>query len=168
MGVSHDTYEKGAAFAEGQGPDWSSRVRELHCCKKNEIDTAPKPRAHNRRVEKRDAGSGLRGQSYCEITRSEFRRETPEFATLSSSNHYDRSYNVSREPLRGGFPFLPFSTSAFALVPTVSLPIMRSAVSVNSTRYAGRLIPTERNCKSYSCSKYRRSAHAFMRPESTD
>lgn len=67
---------------------------------------------------------------------------------------------MSQGSLRGGFPFLRSPASALGLVPAVSLPIMRNAVSVNSTRYTGRLIPTERNCESYSRSEVR--VHATL------
>ncbi|EGI67934.1 hypothetical protein G5I_03386 [Acromyrmex echinatior] len=46
-GISYDTYEKGAAFREGQSSDWSSGMRRSRYCEENEVDTAPKPRAHN-------------------------------------------------------------------------------------------------------------------------
>lgn len=72
------TYKKCTAFAKGQGPDRSSGVRGSWWCEEDETDTAPKPRAHNRR--RREKGCGTRakgGQSYCEI-RSEFRRERRE------------------------------------------------------------------------------------------
>ncbi|TGZ53390.1 hypothetical protein DBV15_01452 [Temnothorax longispinosus] len=60
--VLRDTYEKGAAFAEGQGPDCSSGVRGSRCREEDEVDTAPKPRAHNRRC--RDEGCGIRAKGY--------------------------------------------------------------------------------------------------------
>lgn len=35
-----NTYEKGAAFAEGQSSNRSSTVRESQVCEKDEVDTA--------------------------------------------------------------------------------------------------------------------------------
>ncbi|KYN18049.1 hypothetical protein ALC57_09694 [Trachymyrmex cornetzi] len=76
--ISYDTYEKGAAFRESQSSDWSSGMRRSRYCEENEIDTAPKPRAHNCRCREEKCGTRakgyLRGQSYHEI-RFEFCEE---------------------------------------------------------------------------------------------
>lgn len=109
-----NTYEKGAAFAEGQSSNRSSTVREPQVCEKDEVDTAGEWRAHNQHYlvtwskEDRKGEEGIGGDSqgrgvlrtklYCEIRfefcASEFPtwhalRQNP--PTLISNNHYDRS-----------------------------------------------------------------------------
>lgn len=39
--ILYNTYKKGAAFTEGQGPDCPSSVRKPYRCEEDEINTAP-------------------------------------------------------------------------------------------------------------------------------
>ncbi|KYM80417.1 hypothetical protein ALC53_09156 [Atta colombica] len=59
IGISYDTYEKGAAFREGQSSDWSSGMRRSQEIEveENDIDTAPKPWAHNCRYREEKRGT---------------------------------------------------------------------------------------------------------------
>ena len=126
-----------------------------------------KERGGGREIERERERKSLRHDTLYVRIRQRLARTTTTIIRAT----WARSFSAGTSPSIFNFRAFCFSLSlslSLSLVPTVSLPIMRSAVSVNSTRYTGRLIPTERNCESYSRSKYRRVRHAFTRPESID